>query len=76
MFLEVKEKRFSGARIIQKKSKHVSDEIEYPVMAGREPNRKLAFHSFLNDITERNKIFAVFFSRTQEFFFLGIRSIK
>jgi hypothetical protein len=23
--------------------KHVSDEIECPVMAGREPNRKLAF---------------------------------
>jgi hypothetical protein len=33
VFLEVKEKRFSDARIIQKnKSKHVSDEIECPVM--------------------------------------------
>ena len=52
MFLEVKGKRFFGARIIQKnKSKHVSDEIEYPVMAGRELNRKLAFHSFPKDIT-------------------------
>jgi len=51
VFLEVKEKQFSGARIIQKKSKHVSDEIEYPVMVGREPNRKLAFHSFPKDIT-------------------------
>ena len=57
MFLEVKEKQFSGARIIKKKSKYASDEIEYPVMVGREPNRKLAFHSFSNDITERNKGF-------------------
>ena len=41
MFLEVKGKRFSDARIIQKnESKHVSDDIECPVMAGREPNRK------------------------------------
>jgi len=51
VFLEVKEKQFSGARIIQKKSKHVSDEIEYPVMVGRESNQKLAFHSFPKDIT-------------------------
>jgi hypothetical protein len=29
----------------------VSDEIEYPFMVGREPNRKLAFHSFPKDIT-------------------------
>ena len=50
MFLEVKDKRFSGAGII-KKSKHVSDEIEHPVMVNRESNRKLAFHSFSNDIT-------------------------
>ena len=34
-----------------KEPKHVSDEIEYPEMVGREPNRKLAFHSFSNDIT-------------------------
>ena len=51
MLLEVKDKRFSGARIIQKKSKHASDEIEYPVMVGRESNRKLAFHSFPKDIS-------------------------
>jgi len=51
VFLEVKEKRFSGAIIIQKKPKHVSDKIEYPVMVGSEPNRKLAFHSFPKDIT-------------------------
>ena len=55
MFLEVKEKRFSGSRIIQKKLKHVSDEIESSVMVGRESNRKLAFHSFSNDITGKKQ---------------------
>jgi len=52
MFLEVKENQVSGRQIIQKsKSKYVSDEIECPVMGGRESNQKLAFHSFPKDIT-------------------------